>query len=150
MTSLGERRGGWLLLAVVVAVASGVAAATALRSTHDGPSQQRDEALFLSHVRESFGGWANPEPEGVADSVYVDEGDNACQWLADRPIDFGRAPHQTDYTLYRTFLREAEPVESWPVGSDPDLRASVIYDAWNYLCPDLRESRVWNPPPGSD
>lgn len=146
MTTLWERRGGRLLLAVV-AVAGGIAAATAFRSTHDAPSEQRDEALFLSHVKEYFGGWAHPEPEGVADSVYVAEGDHACRWLASQPVVAGRAP---DHTLYRSFLREVKPVEGWPVLRDPDVRGSVIYDAWNHLCPDVRESRVWNPPPESD
>ena len=150
MTSLWARRGGWLVIACAVLAACGIAAAMALDPTRDDSSGHRDEAQFLSHVKEFFGGAAHPEPEGVPDNVYIAEGDSACQWLATQPIVSGPAPDQGAYELYSRFLREVEPVDEWPFGSGRGVRGSVVYDAWHYLCPGVEETRIWRPPPGSD
>ena len=145
------RRGLWLVAAaLVVAVCCGVAAAMALAAARDEPAAQRDEALFLKHVKEFFGG-ANPEPKGVANTVYIAEGDHACQWLASKPVVTGRAPDQGAYRLFKAFLRQEEPIDGWTLGrSNFSVRGSVAYDAWSYLCPDVRETRVWVPPPEHD
>jgi hypothetical protein len=106
--------------------------------------------MFLSHVKEFFGGGAHPGPDGVLDSVYIAEGDSACKWLSTQPVVSGRTPDQTAYELFQRFLREVEPIDDWPFGRGHGVRGSVVYDAWNYLCPGVRDTRIWTPPPGSD
>jgi hypothetical protein len=107
----------------------------------------RDEARFLSHVKEYFGdgprpGWSRP----VTDDVFVTEGDHACAWLAQQPVVTGRAPSQTSYELFSRFITQVEPTPGWHYGTGRGLRGSVTYDAWTYLCPGIRQSRTWNPP----
>ena len=120
-------------------------------STGRASADSRDATLFLSHVKEFFGGASHPEPDGVPDSIYPAEGDGACQWLAKRPAVSGRSPDQGAFMLFRRFLREAEPVDDWPCDRGAlSVRGSVVYDAWNYLCPDLADTRIWIAPPGSD
>jgi hypothetical protein len=129
-------------------VMCGVTAAVALSRESD-TSGARDEAEFLAHVKEFFG--TSPEPTGAPNAVFIAEGDHACQWLKAQPIVTDAAPEQTSYALFRRFLREEPPVEEWlfAVGAG-GVRGSVVYDAWSLLCPDVRDSHVWTPPPDYD
>ena len=142
MTTLWARRGGWLILAGVALAACGIGAAMAFDPPSDDSVGHRDEGQFLSHVKEAFDGGLHPEPKGIPDSVYIAEGDNACTWLATYPIVSGRAPDQEAYALYSKFLRDVEPVDNWPFSSGVGVRSSVVYDAWHYLCPDVKETRI--------
>ena len=150
MTSTWSRHGGWLALAGVLLVACGIGAAVTLLGPEEGAAETRDEAAFLRNVKDFFGGEAHPLPEGVPDSIYIAEGDHACQWLRQQPVVVGDAPGQLRYHLFQQFLDEEEPVDQWPFGSGPGVRGSVVYDAWDFLCPEVAATRTWNLPPGSD
>src|SRR3712207_1452031 len=147
MRRLWVRRATSVLIALIVLAACGVAATMALDSESGEASARRDESQFLSHVKEFFGGEI-PEPVGVADAVYIAEGDHACRWLAREPAVTGTASDQQAYGLFREYLRREQPIDGWTLGRGAtSVRGSVVYDAWNYLCPHVRDTRVWTAPP---
>ena len=126
----------------------GLATAVVIGPSAPGAGREhRDEAQFVAHVNEFFGSNI-PRPD-MSNRVFIAEGDRACEWLSEEPVVSGEAPDQTEYPTFRRFFREVPPPDVWPMPSGPlSVRGSVVYDAWNYLCPQVREHHIWTPPPG--
>lgn len=127
-------RGRVLALATggLVLTASGAVAVTSL------PDAESD---FLSSVREYGGGWVSRIPDGT----LIAEGQHACDWLALQPEVSGPAREQKPYELFSRFIEGVDPTPGWHYGNGRGLRGTVSFDAWNYLCPDVYDSRTWQP-----
>jgi hypothetical protein len=48
-------------------------------------------------------------------------------------------------------LREVPPSPGWPFADKnpaASVRGDLVYDAWSYLCDDVRGRHIWTAPPG--
>ncbi|MBV6728864.1 hypothetical protein [Nocardioides daeguensis] len=111
-------------------------------------NQARNETRFLVQVKRYFAD-APAKARRATDAIYIAEGDHACRWLSREPPVTAEAPNQTSGELYRRYVRTVEPTPTWPFGRR-GVRGDVIYNAWDFLCPNLRDSRTWTPPPEAD
>ena len=57
----------------------------------------------------------------------------------------GPAREQKPYEVFSRFIEGADPTPGWRYGSGHGLRGTVTYDAWNYLCPEVYDTRTWQP-----
>lgn len=120
-------------------------AATAWAESREAP---RDEALFVEHVSEFFDGRVPERPRLRVNQIdaLVAEGDRACGWLAGKPAQFDDA-----FRPWRLYFQEMPASPDWPFpeGDPADTaRGVVVYDAWAFLCPEVRDEHIWVGPPG--
>lgn len=125
----------------ILAVAVGgfvLAASGAVAVASQSSSGEED---FLSSVREYGDGWVGRIPG----DALIAEGQHACDWLALQPEVTGPAREQKPYEVFSRFIEGTDPTPGWRYGSGRGLRGTVTYDAWNYLCPEVYDTRTWQP-----